>query len=403
MGSEVYLQSLEKFGMRLGLERITCLLDQLDNPQDQFESIHIAGTNGKGSVAAILNSILKEAGYKVGLYTSPHILTFCERIKVNAKDISGSDFEKVIQKVKLIADKMDDQPTVFEVLTAAALTYFAAKKVDIAILEVGLGGRFDATNVVDPLISVITQIAADHTEVLGKSLKKIAFEKAGIIKPNRELVVGEVPNAALKEIKAVARQKKAPLFSASAKKIKLLEQSLKGQSLVFEKTKLFLPLLGRHQIDNLAVVLMIIGRLRYQGIKVSRYQVKSGLKKVRWPLRFQVFSKRPLIVLDAAHNLSGIKALTRTLKEVNPDLPIVFYVGMLKRKDHPAMLKELCRVSDRFFVSDFNYPNAAKLSGKELLISKALSVFKKQFKDHLICVTGSIYFVSDFVAKARAS
>ncbi|MCX5751177.1 MAG: bifunctional folylpolyglutamate synthase/dihydrofolate synthase [Candidatus Saganbacteria bacterium] len=448
MHYKTYLSSFEKFGMRLGLERIHYLLERLDHPEKAFDSILIAGTNGKGSVVAMLASILKEAGLpagqagiKVGQYTSPHLFDYTERIKVNGKDIKPKDLDRLMLLVSKVVEEMEDQPTVFEVLTAAALLYFKEQKVQVALLEVGLGGRFDATNAVTPVLSVITQIAYDHTEVLGKKLEQIAFEKAGIIKDGVEVVVGDAPKGALKIIVKTAKTKHAKILCAKTGQVKFLSQQLEGQKVKVGKDVFFLPLVGRHQLSNLAIVLKVIERLnelenrrlnasvskRYIGdnmetatfsrrfpLRCDNRAIKKGLQNTNWPLRFQLLSKRPLIILDAAHNVSGAKALVDTLKESRFKKPIVFYVGILKRKDYKGILKEFARVADKFLVTTFNYPEASsvkelltaikketKVPAEHLLLKDAKRVLLGKYKHAVICVAGSIYFGAEFVKMWR--
>jgi len=362
-----YLQSLEKFGMNLGLERITHLLEELGNPHLKFKSLHVTGTNGKGSTCAMIASILKEAGYTVGLYTSPHLFDWRERIKINGKDISEKDFEEGIKVVKKIARRVG-QPTVFEVLTAVAFWYFAKKKVDYAVIEVGLGGRLDATNIITPLVSVITNIDLEHTAILGKSLAKIAAEKAAIIKPGIPVVTAEKKLEPLRVIKDYAQKKGSLLIK--------VESGL--------KTNLF----GEHQRINAACA---VAAIRLARIKVSRKAIAQGLKKVNWPGRFQIASRSPLTILDGAHNPAGIQSLVRTLRSKFPGQKFTFIFGVQKDKDAKTMLKLLKPLAKKIIITTSSHKNAAKIVEgiKAIAPQKALLLAKGENK----VITGSLYLV----------
>jgi len=377
-----YLESLEKFGINLGLERITALLKKLDNPQQKFKSIHIAGTNGKGSTAATIASILKEAGYKVGLYTSPHLFKYNERIKVNGKDIGEKDFEKGLGIIRDIVknpilkygelfptihcgvanEKQRKTPTVFEALTAVAFWYFAKKKVDYAVVEVGMGGRLDATNVLTPLVSVITNIELEHTRVLGNSLTKIAKEKAAIIKPGIPVVTAENKPAPLSVIKQVCKKKNSLLL--------LMKQ--KGS------------VSGSIQDINKACALSAI---LLANIKVSKKAIKLGLKRVDWPGRFQVVKKRPLIMVDGAHNPAGIKAFKVMIKERFGT--VVF--GCQRDKDYPKMLRLLKPITKQLIVTQSTHKQARRFKDS-VPLRQAL---KRAKKHPPVLVTGSLFLVAD--------
>jgi len=398
-----YLESLEKFGINLGLERITCLLSNLGNPQQKFKSIHIAGTNGKGSTAAMIASILAEAGYKVGLYTSPHLFDYRERIKINGKDISKKDFQEGLELIKKldpenefsdpqkskkrinslfarreprIYSQVCNQPTIFEVLTAVAFWYFAKKKVDYAVVEVGMGGRLDATNVITPLVSVITNIDYEHTEVLGKTLGKIAAEKAAIIRPGVPVVTAETKPQALGVIKRTAKKQGTVLVGVSGK------------------------LRGGCQALNTACALSAI---LVSGIKVSKSAIKRGLQKVNWPGRFQIVSKKPLIMVDGAHNPAGAKALRVMIKEMIPNKFTVIF-GCQQTKDYQNFIKELKPVISNLIITKSSHKQAAdpvviskKLKAKLPIhiahsISEAILRWDKKTP---LLITGSLFLVAD--------
>ena len=316
-----YLYSLESPKIKLGLGRIRNLLGKIGNPEKQLRCIHVAGTNGKGSACAMLFYILKEAGYKIGLYTSPHLKNFNERIRVNDKLITDKEIVDYFLKIK---PQITNQ-TFFEITTAMAFLYFKEKNVDFAVLEVGLGGRLDATNVVSPLVSVITNIGLEHTEILGNTLEKIAIEKAGIIKKNVPAVTG-AKGKALKVIENIAKKRNAPLYSIKK----------------YPKIK-FRYLNGDFQQQNKDIALTTINLLKkYHKIKISQQQIINGLKKTQWYGRLQFISKNLLI--DCAHNPSGFKVLKKELMLIKKQRNIrnfIFVIGIQQDKDMQIMLKTI--------------------------------------------------------------
>jgi dihydrofolate synthase/folylpolyglutamate synthase len=380
-----YLASLDKFGINFGLKRITHLLRKLDDPQRKFNSIHIAGTNGKGSTAAMIATILKEAGYKVGLYTSPHIVDYTERIKVRGNDISKRDLTAALAKVKRASRGMKSKPTIFEVLTAAAFLYFAEKKVDIAVVEVGMGGRLDATNVLTPLVSVITNIDLEHTEVLGKTIRKIAAEKAAIIKPGVPVVTAERKPAALNVMKKFAVKNGSLLVQVSSK-----ERGVRGK------------LIGDHQKANRVCA---IAAVRLAGIKASRKQIMNGLEKTEWPGRFQIISRKPLVIADGAHNPAGAKALRVTIEKLFPHKFTIIF-GCQKTKDYKKILSELQPIAKRIIITSSSHKQAQDprkiarwVRGKmtaHLAPSASAASLVWDGRSPLL-VTGSIFLVADFL------
>lgn len=367
-----YLQSLQKFGINLGLERINYLLDKLGNPHQKFQSIHIAGTNGKGSTAAMIASILKEAGYKVGLYTSPHIFDYTERIKIRGKDITKKELATALGEVKKASFGMKSKPTIFEVLTAAAFLYFARKKVEIAVVEVGLGGRLDATNVITPLVNVITNIDYEHTEVLGKTLAKIAGEKAATIKPGVPVVTAERKPRVLKVIKKAVKN----------------SDSLLVQVQGYDSANI--PnLIGRHQKLNAACAVTAI---RMAQIKVTRAQIRKGLKKAQWPGRFQIVSRKPLIIMDGAHNPAGSKVLRETIHKLYPKKKYTVIFGCQKTKDYKVMLKELKPITSKLILTKSSHPQAREFEGATGSIKQALKSWNKKSP---LLITGSLFLVAD--------
>lgn len=327
------LTSQGMFHIDLGLDRIKAVLEKLGNPQQSLKCIHVAGTNGKGSTCAMLDSILREAGYKTGLYTSPHIYDYTERIKINGNDISQETFANLFEKVMSCGVKL----TEFEVLTAIMFLYFLQEKVDIVILETGLGGRFDATNVIDEnLCAIITQIDLDHTDRLGKTRDEIAYEKAGIIKPKCPVIT----SMGYEEIRDRADELDSMLLFTSPFVPQEFVESL--------------SLKGLHQIENLALVITAIN---YLFKEIDDVIIKRGLSKVRNPFRFEYIEDKNLVI-DVSHNPNGIKALKENLDYYFPNKKRRFLFGCLKNKDYKQMMEILFQTGDEVFLNGFDYPNA---------------------------------------------
>ncbi len=403
MNYRKFLSSLERFGINLGLDRIQFLLDQLGNPQNKFKSIHIAGTNGKGSTAAMTASILKEAGYKVGLYTSPHLFDFTERIKINGKDISKEDFSAGLKQIKKISDhpsiSPSSQPTVFEVLTALAFWYFAKKKVDYAIVEVGMGGRLDATNVLVPQVSVITNIDYEHTDVLGKTLSRIAKEKSAIIKPGIPVVTAETKVEPLKVIRNVSRINGSQLFETRS--------LVKGEEAGLDVGS-GSRMMGKHQKLNAACAVLA---LRAVGIKIKKSVIKKGLSKTKWPGRFQIISKRPLIIVDGAHNPAGAKNLRVTIQEMfRQKFNVIF--GCQQDKDYQKVLQELLPVASQIILTRSSHKFAQKikpladyLKGQNVPVKTAVSprkAIRSWDGESPLLITGSLFLAADILKKLDA-
>ena len=370
------ITSVGKFHICLGLERIASILDLLGNPQDRLRCIQVAGTNGKGSVCTMLSSVLKEAGYKTGLYTSPHIYDYTERIKINDTDISKEDFARYYSDVITVAQNNDIEPTEFEILTAMMFKYFADNSVDIAVVETGLGGRFDATNVLKTNVcSIITHIDLDHTDRLGKTKDEIAFEKAGIIKKNCPLITGMGYEA----IRDKADDENSMLIFVSP--------------FVTQEFLNALALKGLHQAENLSLVLTAIQHLFKD---ISDKQIIEGLKQVKHPCRFEFFADKNLII-DASHNPNGIQALRTNLDYYYPNQERRFIFGALKNKNYEKMMQILFREGDEIFLNGFDYPNAC--SYEEL--NEACNFKTQEYqpdkyifsKDKLNIICGSFYMI----------
>ena len=374
------LTSQGKFYINLGLERISAILELLGNPQDSLKCFHIAGTNGKGSVCAILAAVLKEYGLTVGLYTSPHIFDYTERIKINGQDISKDDFAGYVTEICSLADKNNIHLTEFEILTATAFKYFADKKVDVVVLETGLGGRFDASNVIKKnLCAIITHIDLDHTERLGSTRDKIAFEKAGIIKENCPVVTSEGYEA----IKDAADEKNSLLLFTAP----------------FADTT-NLSLKGIYQQENLALALAAL-KLVYPEIPQS--VVDEGLKKVQHPCRFQVIEDENLII-DGAHNPNGIAGLRESLDFYYPDKFRRFVFGCLKNKDYKKMMEILFQKGDEIYFYHFNNKNSCTFEE----LQSACPYPAKEFtslndlpsaENTMTIVCGSFYMLAEVLKK----
>ena len=367
-----------KFYINLGLERIEAILKLLGNPQDKLNCIHVAGTNGKGSVCAIIAEILKDAGITTGLYTSPHIFDYTERIKINGEDISKTDFTFYLDKICNLADKNNIHLTEFEILTAIMFDYFNDKNVDVVILETGLGGRFDATNIIKKnLCAIITHIDYDHTERLGSSLEKIAFEKAGIIKENCPVFVFE----GYEVFKDTADKKNSLLVMVSP---------------VENTTNLALK--GLYQQENLSLALAAV---RYLFPKISENTIQNAIAKVKHSFRFQYFQEKNMII-DAAHNPNGVTALKQSLDYYFPGIKKRFIFGCLKNKDYKNMISNLFTPEDEIYFYHFNYPNSAEISDLIKACPYPAKKYTQKFdyKDgKLTVICGSFYMLKEIISK----
>lgn len=365
------ITSKSNFYIDLSLDRITAALEKLDNPEKNLKYIHVAGTNGKGSVCTMLDSVLREAGYRTGLYTSPHIWEYTERIKIDGVEISREDFAKYAEKIVNLGIHL----TEFEILTVIMFLYFRDKKVDIAILETGLGGRFDATNVIrQNLCSIITHIDLDHTERLGNTKDKIAFEKAGIIKPHCPVITSEGYEA----IRDKADETDSMFILASPYVNPEFIQAL--------------ALRGNHQVENLALVITAIN---YLFKNIDDNTIIEGLRKVKNPCRFQFVEERNLII-DASHNPNGIQALRDNLDWFFPQEKRRFVFGCLKNKDYKKMMNILFREGDEIYLNEFDYPNAAgynELVGNSPYPAKRYEKETVLTPDKLNIICGSFYMI----------
>nr|WP_297394826.1 folylpolyglutamate synthase/dihydrofolate synthase family protein [uncultured Peptostreptococcus sp.] len=366
-----FIHGVEKFGMILGLDSIRELLNRLDRPQDGLKFIHIAGTNGKGSTASFVTNILMEAGYDVGLYTSPFLEVFNERISLNGHNIDDQDLADSVALVKDACQQMVVEglhhPTEFELVTATAFVYFISKKVDYVVLEVGLGGRYDATNVIDKsLVSAIASISLDHTKVLGDTVDKVAYEKAGIIKKNGQVIMYEQGHEATDVVKRVCQEQGADLIisrnsSIEIKKSNLNNQVFDGLDYLGNKYEdLKIRMIGRHQTKNALLALNIAVYLVENKLAdISRDAIYSGLLKSRWPGRMEILMDSPLFMIDGAHNLEGAQSLAGELDRLlGEEWDKTLVLGLLADKDVDGIVKILVPRFDRVIVTLPNNPRA---------------------------------------------
>jgi len=340
------LDPFQHFGVHLGLDRINKLLADLDNPHLSTPIIHVAGTNGKGSVCAYLASILTEAGYRVGRYTSPHLVDWTERIHFNGQKIAAADLVAILQDIRSAIAPDTESPTQFEVITAAAWLYFARSQVDIAVIEVGLGGRLDATNVKDEaLVSIITSLSREHWQRLGPTVADIAREKAGVIKPNCPVIVGKLPQSAKEVVRARAEELNAPLTIVEPATAIKITGSKEMNWARYEDLEYPLPLLGEVQLSNSAIAIATIKNLQQQGWQIPELAIQTGMNKTRWQGRLQWATWRgnPLLI-DGAHNPAAAIALRQYIDTL--DKPVVWVMGMLSTKDHEDVLEVLLKPND---------------------------------------------------------
>ena len=409
-----YIYSVSWRGSIPGLGRTQELLRRMGNPEKRLSFVHIAGTNGKGSTAAILDSCLRCAGYKTGLFTSPPLLSFHERIRLNGEPISDDALGEITETVRMHADAMEDKPTEFELITAVALAYFARERAAVVVLETGMGGELDSTNVIpSPEAAVICNIGLDHTQFLGGTLPEIASAKAGIIKPGTTAVcyaaAPEVEQVFAERCRAVGAELRMVDFS----KLTEHSRSLGGQAFSFgERKQLRLALLGRHQTKNAAVALTALDALREKGWKISEEAIREGLETVVWRGRFEVLRRDPLIVIDGGHNPQCIEALAQNVRDYLPGIPLTVLTGVLADKDHGEMYPLLLPLARRFVTITPHTPRA--LSGEALAkelqalgaeahfaesaekgVREALRLAKEDGGAVLVC--GSLYMLGDVI------
>jgi len=408
-----YLYSRSRLGWKLGLQNVSMLLSKLGKPHTKFASVHVAGSSGKGSTSAMIESILRKAGYRTGLYTSPHLISFGERIRVNGRMIPGDQVVEFVSFARPFIESFGC--TFFESITAMGFWHFAESKVDIAVVEVGLGGRLDATNVIRPLLSVITSISVEHADRLGDTIEKIAFEKAGIIKRNGRALAGFVDGPALSVIEDVARRRNASLDSvAGSVEGNILGLSDEGTRFSYTSSgwhfpELFTPLIGRHQFENSITAVRAVEILRDAGAKVDAGSVMSGLARVSWPGRIQIVGRNPLIILDGAHSPAKAASLRAALEEIFSFKRLILVIGIMSDKDYPAVASILAPLADLVVATEPKMKRALDAEqlaaefrdrGRETMVEKStLRAYEMAREaagpEDLICVTGSIFVVGE--------
>lgn len=412
-----FIHNSMKFGSKLGLHNITILLNMLGNPQKNFKTIHVGGTNGKGSTCSFINQTLIEAGYHVGLFISPYLERFSERIQVNNDEILEVDIARITTIVKEKIGTMESQgyhhPTEFEIVTAIGFYYFSEQKIDIGIIEVGLGGRLDATNVIEPIASVITSISYDHMEYLGDTLGEIAFEKCGIIKQNSYVIVYPQLPEVEEVIKNTCEKRKARQIDCSYNDIQIHDTSLNGSIFTIHSENMHLEnihisMLGVHQVYNALTALATISILIYQGYMIHDDDIYRGMENTRWPGRLEIINTNPYILVDGAHNVQGAYVLREAICEYFKNHNIILIVGILADKEVDKMVSVFASFANIVITTIPDNPralSAEKLSEKfykykiETYVANEISVaVEKAFQlcesnDNVIIISGSLYLV----------
>lgn len=409
----------EKLGSKLGLEAITVLLSKLDNPEKKLKAIHVTGTNGKGSTAAMMASILMSAGFKVGLFTKPHLSTFRESVVINGQLISETDVEKILSTIKKICEAMESiqnprHPTQFEILTALAFTYFSNEKVDFAVVEVGMGGMLDATNVLRPLVSIITNVGLEHTGVLGDTKIKIATQKAGIIKPDSIVITATQDDDVYDLLSKISAEKNTKIIRVGKDvNFILINSSVSGQNFVVttEKQKyvLYMKLLGYYQLYNAATAIAAIESLEKYGIIIPEVAIKQGIKQVNWPGRLEVVSHNPLIVIDGAKDEEAISALKKSLS-IFTFKHLILIIGISSDKNISKMVKNIAYYPDIIITTNHRLKerttNPEKIAyefmknGRNATITydlkTALKIALENAKrNDMVLITGSLFLVGE--------
>jgi len=344
-----YIEQYTWSTTKLGLERTRSLLHALGDPQKKLKFIHVAGSNGKGSTCAMLAAILQAAGYRTGLYISPYIQNFCERMQIDGENVPGDKLAEITERVRVIADAMEDHPSQFELVTAIAMEYFYEGGCDIVVLEVGMGGALDSTNAIDaPEVAVITNIGLEHTEYLGDTLEKIAATKAGIIKSGCSAVCYDGAPEVTAVVKAVCEEKNVPLYCVDFGRMEPIAETLDGQTFRFDGEEMRVALLGPHQLHNTAAVLSTVEALRDRGWKIPDECVRAGLAGVKWPARLEVLNRDPLFLLDGGHNPQCAEALAAAVDKLLPGKKVVFLLGVLADKDYPQIMDIVMPYAKKF-------------------------------------------------------
>ncbi len=414
-----YINDKDKYGSRLGLNSIGTLLSYLKNPHRDLKYIHVAGTNGKGSTSAYISQMLIAAGYRVGLYTSPYLEEFTERIQINNQNIPEDNLARITDLVKIAADKMlasgIEHPTTFELVTAIAFVYFKEQELDYVVLEVGLGGRYDSTNIIETsLVSVITTIDYDHTEILGDTLSEIAYQKAGIIKENGLVILYPQNSEAESRILEVAAEKNARVAKVPIDQIEITSQTYLESVFNFKIDKfnykdIKITMISKYQVYNAATAITTVVELdKMNLLKISEKEIKEGLFKTKWKGRLEVIKKNPIFLIDGAHNLQGMNQLVEAVK-LFPYKRLIVGIGILKDKDFSHMIEKISLLASEIVVTEVNMPrklNASILAeeisnyNKNVYIEKdikraILKTFELASSEDMIVFCGSLYLIGE--------
>lgn len=406
------ITATKKFGIKPGLLRIKRLLNLLGNPQTKLKFIHVAGTNGKGSVCKMLSMVFSEASYKTGIFISPYVIDFRERFQINNEMISKNELVEIFEEIKPYLqqfDSMGDSITEFELITALAFLWFYKKKCDIVVLETGLGGRLDATNVIDSAVmSVITSISLDHTNILGNTVEEIALEKAGILKNNSQLVLySQEEKSTQNIITNAAKALNCKVIEAKIDDFTVLKEEISGTKFIYKNEEYFLTLCGSHQLKNASVVFKVIENLK--DFKINNEHIKSAFKKIKFPARFDILSKQPMIIVDGAHNPDSMAKLRDNIAKFLNGKKIIGIVAMFKDKDVESSVKLVAPLLSELVVTKINNPrtlavkdlfnttvslcsNVYTAENSNLALNLALSLYDS---DSVILVFGSLYLASE--------
>ncbi len=419
-----YIHGTLKFDTKkIGLDNVTHLLRFMGNPHQKLKYIHVGGTNGKGSTTAMIASILKAQGYKVGMYTSPYIEEFTERIQVDGQHIYRNDLARITAWVKELIEEMTmagyTHPTEFEIVTAIAFAYYHEQQCDFVVIEVGMGGLLDATNVIaSSMVTVITSISMDHTEYLGNTIEAIAEKKSGIIKKNGVVVVyPQLFPEAYDVLCEKVRQQEATLVDVGCQNTQIISSTLAGSQFTIGSQEAYeIPLIGDHQVLNAVTAITAIKMLyKHHNVKIENHAIKQGLKQVKWPGRFELICQKPLFIVDGGHNISGIQMLKNTLLKYVGHKKMIFIMGMLSNKEYQACVREIVPLANQVITTTPNHPNAleAKALSQEVkkyashvcAASNSEEAVKMALKDagdnDVICTFGSLYLIGEIKKNLR--
>jgi len=408
-----FIEATERFRIKPGLDTVGNLLNRMGNPQESLKVIHVAGTNGKGSTSAFMESILRNAGHKVGLFTSPSLESFNERIRVNNEYISDEALGEIVGRIKGIIEEIEasgeESPTEFEIVTAVAFEHFKRENVDIVVLEVGMGGRLDSTNIIKkPLVSVLVPIAIDHTKYLGTTLTEVASEKAGIIKEDTFVVVHPQEPEAMSVIRRIAEEKNSALLEADFSKLKIKTSDINGSEIEFDGEQYAIGMIGEYQPRNASVALTVMKLLQeHYGMSISKEAIIEGLRTCSWQGRFEKMMDEPLVFIDGAHNMHGILGLKKTLANIKGDRKIIGVVGIFADKDVDGMLDEILPSLDAVIATEAENPRSmnsgeltAIIEGKGYAPIDGIDVensidvaLKMADEDSLVIIFGSLFMI----------